>query len=199
MKKKTLIFIALPIIFIVILVALICLNKNEIKDTAEIQKIVADSNLELLLNLENFERENYSADKLLEVSMDFASQKNYMNETQEGELYEYVNQNELHDIIYALTGVTVEAPIQIENSLYVYDSENERYFLVPIEFAKYEITNINHIYKNDDTYTIECTAQKKQDGEVVEQKTFTTTFEKLPDSQYTQYQLQSQTVSQTVS
>ena len=196
MKKKTLIFIALPIIFIIILIALIMLNKNEIKDNAEIEKIVADSNLELLLNLENFERESYSTEKLLEVSMDFASQKNYMNETQDGELYEYVNKNELHNIIYALTGITVEAPIQIENSLYVYDSENERYFLVPIEFAKYEITNINHIYKNDNTYTIECTAQKKQDGEIVDQKTFTSIFEKTSDNQYANYQLQSQTVSQ---
>lgn len=192
MKKKTLIFIALPILFIILITALIMLNKNEIKDPAEIKKIVSNSNLELLLNLGDFSKENYSSEKLLEVAMNFASQKNYLSETTEGELYEYVNKDETHSIIYALTGITIEAPIEIEDSLYVYDSENERYFLVPVNLSKYELTSIEHIYKNDDTYTIECSAQKKEDGEIVDIKKFVTVFEYIADNSYTNYQLVSQ-------
>lgn len=192
MKKKTLIFIALPILFIIIITALILTNKNEIKDPTEIEKIVSDSNIELLLNFGNFDKENYSLEKLLEISMDFASKKNYLSETTEGEFFEYVNKDELHSIIYALTGITVEAPIEIEDALYVYDSENERYFLVPITLSKYELTNVEHIYKNDDIYTIECTAQKKEDSEIVDTKKFTTVFEYILDSSYTNYQLISQ-------
>lgn len=192
MKKKTLIFIALPILFIIIITALILTNKNEIKDPTEIEKIVSDSNIELLLNFGNFDKENYSLEKLLEISMDFASKKNYLSETTEGEFFEYVNKDELHSIIYALTGITVEAPIEIEDSLYVYDSENERYFLVPVNLAKYELVSIEHIYINDDTYTIECTAQRNEDGEIVDRKKFTTVFEYISDSSYTNYQLISQ-------
>lgn len=192
MKKKTLIFIALPILFIILIIALVKLNKNEIKDPAEIKKIVSDSNLELLLNLGDLDKENYSLEKLLEVAMNFASQKNYLSETTEGELYEYVNKDEIHNIIYALTGITIEAPIEIENSLYVYDSENERYFLVPVNLSKYELTNIEHIHKNDDTYTIESTAHKEEDGEIVDTQKFVTVFKQISNNSYTNYQLVSQ-------
>lgn len=196
MKKNVLIYLTIAIIVIGIISFIFILkSKNEIKDQNEITKIVTNSNLELILNLGNFNSEDYSEENLLQTAMMFAERNAYLNESNDENYFEYINYTELHDIIYELTGITVEAPIQIEDFYYRYDSENEYYYCVPLNFSTYELSNINHIYKNDDTYTIECTATKTEDGEIIEEKTVTTTFKYIENNFYSNYQIVSQNFS----
>lgn len=190
MKKNTIVYLAV-IVLLTAIISIFCFtkNKSQIKDTNEISEIVNNSNLELLLNLENFDEKNYSEEKLLIASMEYASKNGFMNETTEGMYIEYINKSELHDIIYELTNITVEAPIQIDDFYYVYDSENEYYYCVPISYPKYQITNINNIYQKDNIYTITCQAKKISDNEVIKEVSITTTLELIEDGFYTNYKI----------
>lgn len=198
MKKNILICLIVLIIIVILGVTFLLLNvKNELKSQDEKDKIVKDSNLEILLNLENFDTKNYSDEKLLEVSMLFAEKKGYLAESTEDFFIQYINQSELHDIINALTNISVEAPIQIEDFYYIYDSENEYYYIQPVNFPKYEISDINHVYKDDNKYTIECTAIMRLDNEIISKKNFITTLKLVENNSYTNYQIISQQIVQT--
>lgn len=190
MKKNTLIYlIALAVIAIILSAFFFFGGKNEIKDTNEITKIVTDSNLEILLNLGNFSSKEHSDEKILQTAMLIASEKGFMNESTTGDYFEYVTKSDLHEIIRELTGITVEAPIQIEDFYYQYDSENEYYYLRPSVPPLYEITNVNHVYLNNNIYTIESTATKTEDGQIISEDTITTKLKLIENSSYTNYQV----------
>ena len=192
MKKHTLIYIIVIFIIAIAISFTLTLGKNEIKDETKISQIVQDSNLEILLTLGNFERANYEISKLLETSMKISEKIGCMNENVENGYIQYVNADELHEIITQLTGIQMEAPIQIEDFYYVYDSENEYYYCVPIIISSYSIDSINHIYENNGTFTIESSISKKQDGEIVDAKTVTTTLKYVEENTYAKYQIISQ-------
>lgn len=197
MKKNTLIYLIALVLIVVLISIFFCFKrKTEIKDTNEISRIVSDSNLDIILNLENFDENNYTESSLLEVAMLIAERKGQMNETDDGIYVQYVYQSDLHELINSLTGITVEAPIQIEDFYYLYDSENEYYFCMFPAPLKYDISEINHIYKyDDDIFVVECTASKTSDGELIEELTITTTLKLIEDNSYTNYQVINQTVS----
>lgn len=195
MKKNILFYIITSVVIVLIIVGVIALkNKNEITNSNEILNIVRETNLETILNLGNFEKDNYSEKDLLMVAMKFAEENGYMNETSNGVYVEYVNKSDLHEIVYELTGISIEAPIQIEDFYYVYDSENEYYYNAGIEVTEYEITNINHIYKSDEFYTIECQATKTEDGEIIADNKIITKLKRNEEGFYVGYQVVKQEV-----
>ncbi len=195
MKKNVLIYVIASVAVVLIILGVVLLkNKNEITNSNEILNIVRETNLETILNLGNFEKNNYSEKDLLMVAMKFAEKNGYMNETKDGIYVEYVTKSDLHDIINELTGISIEAPIQIEDFYYVYDSENEYYYNAGVEITEYEISEIKHIYKNDEVYTIECIATKTEDGEIVANSEITTKLKKNEDNFYADYQVVKQEV-----
>lgn len=196
MKKNTLIYL-IALIIVVLIISLICFisNKNEITNQDEINKFVSESNLEILLDLANFNLTEYSDKNLLEVAMRLAEKNGHMNESVEGDYIQYVNQSTLHELIFELTNINIEAPIQIEDFYYVYDSENEYYYCIPLDFAKFEISKINHVYVTDNIYTVECVATKTEEDEIIEEKTITTKLKYMPNGSYTNYQILSQEIS----
>ena len=99
-----------------------------------------------------------------------------------------------YNIIYDLTNVIIEAPIQIEDFQYRYDSENEYYYCVPVAIPTYQIKNINHVYQGDNNYIFECSATKTEDGQIIEEKTFTTEIKHIDNSSYANYQLMKQKI-----
>lgn len=196
MKKNTLIYLIIGFILIVLIASLmLSQNKNEIKDQSIINKIITDSNLELLINLGNFSNNNYSEEKILEVAMLYAENNGYLNETDETFYIQYINYLELHTLIKELTNITIEAPIQIEDFYYRYDSENEYYYSIGLEVPKYQISNINKVYKTDDNYIIEYTVTKTLDGEITEQKNVITELKQIKNSTYTNYQIIKQSLN----
>lgn len=195
MKKNVLFYVIASVAVVLIIIGVIFLkNKNEITNSNEILNIVRETNLETILNLGNFEKDNYSEKDLLVVAMKFAEKNGYLNETEDGIYVEYVTKSDLHDIINELTGISIEAPIQIEDFYYVYDSENEYYYNAGVEITEYEISEIKHIYKNDEFYTIECTATKTEDGEIVANNEITTKLKKNADNFYVDYQVVKQEI-----
>ena len=166
MKKIIIPIIALCLISIMLLVfQLISFTKN-VTSTSEIEVIRQDSNLDILINLGNFSKENYSEEKLLDISMQYADKLNLMNEISNGDTYlQYVTKDDLHKIILELTGLSIEAPIEIEDFYYLYDSENEYYYYIGVSPAYYTVSNINSVKRNKNTYFINCSIQKIEDGE----------------------------------
>lgn len=195
MKKSVLVLGSITIILAIFISLFFLLgNKNELSNQEEISTIVNNSNLELLLNLGEFEKNKYDESKLLEVAMLFAEKNGHMNETTEGTYVQYVNQSDLHELILELTGTTIEAPIQIEDFYYLYDGENEYYYCVPTTFTQYKLESVNHVYEKDNIYTIETTASKILEGEAVSKNTITTQLKIIENGLYTNYQVLSQKV-----
>lgn len=190
MKKNVLFYIAISVIVVLAIISIILLRyKNEITDSNEVLKIVSETNLESIIDLGNFEKNSYSEKDLLAVAMKFAEKNGYMNESSDGVYVEYVNKSDLHEIISELTGIVIDAPIQIEDFYYIYDSENEYYYNAGMEIPEYEISKIEHVYKDDDSYTIECSAIKMEDGEVIADDKIVTELKKNVDSSYANYQV----------
>ncbi len=195
MKKNVLFYIAISVIVVLVIISIILLRyKNEITDSNEVLKIVSETNLESIIDLGNFEKNSYSEKDLLAVAMKFAEKNGYMNENSDGVYVEYVNKSDLHEIISELTGVAIDAPIQIEDFYYIYDSENEYYYNAGMEIPEYEISKVEHVYKDDDAYTIECSVIKMEDGEIIADNKIVTELKKNVDSSYANYQVIKQEV-----
>lgn len=195
MKKNVLFYIAISVIVVLVVISIILLRyKNEITDSNEVLKIVSETNLESIIDLGNFEKNSYSEKDLLAVAMKFAEKNGYMNENSDGVYVEYVNKSDLHEIISELTGIAIDAPIQIEDFYYIYDSENEYYYNAGMEIPEYEISKVEHVYKDDDGYTIECSAIKMEDGEIIADNKIVTELKKNVDSSYANYQVIKQEV-----
>lgn len=147
MKNKRLITIITSVIFVIVIVT-ICLSNmgSAIKDEAKISEFKNSSHLDILVNLGNYSSSEYSDSRLLDVSMQLAEKLGLMDEnTDEDNYVQYVSENDLHTIIYELTGHTVEAPIEIEDFYYLYDSENEYYYYRPATPSYYSIKEINSL------------------------------------------------------
>ncbi len=185
----------LPIITLILIIFFISIflfiSPQKITSNSEIEVIKQDSNLDILVNLGEFSKENYSESNLLDVSMQYAMKLNLMNDTTtDGRYIQYVSKEDLHSIIFELTGITVEAPITIEDFYYLYDSENEYYYYIGSSPSYFFVSNINSVKKLHDKYFIECEVQKNEDGEIVETKKLNIILIHNKDASLINYQIE---------
>lgn len=165
-KKNAIIFTSIVLIILIALMFILN-NGNTIKDKSIINEFKDESNLDILINLGNFSESQYSDEKLLEVSMQLAEKLGLLNEySDENNYIQYVTKDELHSIILELTGFTIEAPIEIEDFYYLYDSENEYYYYRPSTPSYFSIEEIKSIKKNGYNYDVLCSISKKEDLDV---------------------------------
>lgn len=165
-KKIAIIVSAVAVVFFIALILILSLAKN-IKNAADIITIREDSNLDIIVNLGTFSHDNYDEQKLLDVSMQIAEKLGMLDEyTDEDNYIQYVPKNDLHLIIYELTGLTIEAPIEIEDFYYLYDSENEYYYYRPATPSYFKVETINSIKEKNSTYKISCSLKKEVDFEI---------------------------------
>ena len=191
MKKFLLPVISLILIIIIVIVLLFSNTTKEITSTAEIEVIKQDSNLNLLVNLGNFSKENYSESKLLDVAMQYASHLNLMNELNNENTYlQYVNKDDLHNLIFELTALQIEAPIEIDDFYYLYDSENSYYYYLGVPPVYYEISKINKIERNNNKYFINCSIKKSEDGEITTIDNVLITLNFLAENNIIKYQVE---------
>ena len=191
MKKFLLPVISLILIIIIVIVLLFSNTTKEITSTAEIEVIKQDSNLNLLVNLGNFSKENYSESKLLDVAMQYASHLNLMNELNNENTYlQYVNKDDLHNLIFELTALQIEAPIEIDDFYYLYDSENSYYYYLGVSPVYYEISKINKIERNNNKYFINCSIKKSEDGEITTIDNVLITLNFLAENNIIKYQVE---------
>lgn len=192
MKKLILPVVALFLILIIIFFFSLASSTKTITSSTEIEVIKQDSNLDILVNLGNFSKENYSEEKLLDISMQYAAKLNLMNEITNDDTYlQYVNKDDLHNLIFELTGLLVEAPIEIEDFYYLYDSENEYYYYIGVSPAYYSISNINSMKRSGNTYFIDCSIQKIEDGEKTTSDNVSVTLIRNTNNSIITYQVES--------
>lgn len=167
MPKKNAIIAISTILVIFIAIIFTLNNGNTIKDETAINNLKNEANLDILINLGNYSITNHSDEKLLDVSMQIASKLGLLNEyIDENNYIQYVTRDELHLIIFELTGLTIEAPIEIEDFYYLYDSENEYYYYRPSTPSYFSINKIHSLKKNGINYEVMCSISKSEDLDV---------------------------------
>lgn len=194
MKKFILPLISLILIIIIMIITIFSITSypKKITSNTEIEVIKQDSNLDILINLGNFSKNNYQENKLLDISMQCAAKLNLMNETNVDDAYlQYVQKDDLHKLIFELTGLNIEAPIEIEDFYYLYDSENEYYYYIGASPNYYTVSNINSIKRKGNTYFIDCSIQKIDDGEKSIINNVSVTLTRNSENSFATYQVES--------
>ena len=137
----------------------------EVTDNEKIEKIKNDSYLNILLQIKTFDSLNISYEPLLEAAMRIAGELDLYETPDSGTYVEYVPRNVVHELIYELSGIRINEPIIIEDFYYLYNQENDYYYIVPIGSDWLELKEISSIQytSNSDQYIIKCSAENLSD------------------------------------
>lgn len=167
MNKKHLIIGVTLILLVALLLFILLSTRSNISDIEKQLELKEAFDLDIVVNLENYTDAEYDEENLLDVAMQLATKRGLLSEYDDETTYiQYVPKDDIHLIINELTGITVEAPIEIEDSYYLYDSENEYYYCWPSTLYYYNIGNILSVTKNGDTYEFVCNLEKNIDSEI---------------------------------
>ena len=126
MNKKHLMIGITLVLFVALFLFFLLSNHSNINDIEKQLELKEAFDLDIIVNLKNYTITEYDDEKLLDVAMQLAAKKGLISEYDDESTYiQYVPKDDVHLIINELTGITVETPIEIEDSYYLYDSENE--------------------------------------------------------------------------
>lgn len=188
MKKNVIIAIA-AIIVVAVIIAVVSLCGNKLTDE-EILDLKDSAKLDIIVNLGDYTSSNYDDSKLLDVAMQLANALGMVNTYSDDETYiEYVSREDLHTLINEFTGLTIEAPIEIEDFYYLYDSENDYYYYRPSTPSYYSVSTINSIKEDNGSYTISCTATKTEDTESSTHDNVQISLTSMPKNKYFMYKI----------
>lgn len=137
----------------------------QITDSEKIEKLKADSYLNILLQIKTFDSLNISYEPLLEAAMRIAGELNLYQTPENGTYVEYVPRSIVHELIYELSGIRIDKPIIIEDFYYLYDQVNDYYYIVPIGSDWFELKEIHSIHYTSelDQYVFKCSAENLTD------------------------------------
>lgn len=166
-------------------------NGVKITDEAEINSLVADSFLDILIQIKSFDEINVNSKEILEAAMRIARECNLIKDTSNNMYIEYVEEDDLHNIIYELTGIEVTEPISFEDFYYMYDSENKYYYVVPTGIDWIHFKDIKNVEKSQsqNIYQITCSANFVFESEEFLYEDFIVTLKYVPNNTYVKYQL----------
>lgn len=188
MKKKTLILAGVLAIIVAIILFVLLSSNTNIKDEQMQNTLKDELDLDIVINLGKYSSEEYDESKLLDVAMQLATKKGLLQEYNDENIYfEYVPKDDLHSIILDLTGITVEAPIEIEDFYYLYDSENEYYYYRPSTPSYYQINQINSLKETKNGYEINCSIVKNIDTEVLKVEDVSIELTSKPENSIIKY------------
>ena len=191
MKKNVLPLITLIIIILLTYFLLFLDISKEVTSQTEIDIIREDANLDILVNLGNFTKENYSEGKLLDISMQCSRKIGLIKEINERFFYiEYVNKEDIHKLINELTGILVDEPIEIEDFYYLYNEEEDYYYYVGSSPTNYNISEIKNVLRNENNYTIKCSIEKNEDGEITKKDDVVIKIKYVPENSIIKYQVE---------
>lgn len=192
--------IALIILILLGFICYILLNPNVekmpyeiIEDKNEISKIVTDSFLDILIEAKNYNDKEINYEDMLEATMRISRELNLFKElSTDTNFYEYVPENTIHSMISELTGKKVTSPIKIEDFYYLYNEENNYYYVVPVGTDWIHIENVKEVKKteNGKYYTITCSTSFSEDGlSFYDSGDVKVTLKHCPENKYIRYQL----------
>ena len=132
------------------------LKPSEMLSELESSKISNESYLDILVDMVEYEKDDVENYKLLEVAMRIARELDLVKSKTEPVYLEYVPKETVHKIIEELTGIKVTEPIREEDFYYLYDDENDYYYIVPIGTDWIHCGKIYAAIKQGNSYVIEC-------------------------------------------
>jgi hypothetical protein len=110
----------------------------------------------------------------------------------DGVYLEYVPKDVVHEIIFELSGIRIKDPIIIDDFYYLYDSDYDYYYVVPIGASWMEIDDIKSIsYSKSDAYIIKCACSigTEDYGIKTSFPNMEVTLKYKPSNKYVKYQL----------
>ena len=133
-----------------------------VKELSEMEtsKLSNEAYLDILVNIKNFNKEKFDNEKILEAAMRIARELELVKYVETPVYVEYVPRETVHKIIEELTGVKPEQAIEIEDFYYMYDRENDYYYIVPIGTDWIHIGNLKNAFEKGNTYEVNCTAEE---------------------------------------
>ena len=191
MNKKHLIIGVTLVLFVALLLFVLLSNRSSINDIEKQLELKEAFELDTIVNLKNYTNIEYDEENLLDVAMQLAAKRGLLSEYEDETTYiQYVPKDDIHLIINELTGITVEAPIEIEDAYYLYDSENEYYYCWPSTLYYYNIGNIISVAKNSDTYEFVCTLEKNIDSEIEKIENVMIRVTEMPENTVIKYRIE---------
>lgn len=198
MKDKKLLIVVVGIILMIGIIVTVIFNFKEVKLTQEeIDKLVEDSYLNILVEIENYDPNNYDKEKLLDAGMRIANKLELAKmPTDEQSNWQYVLHNDMVKILSELTGIQMNKPIIIEEYKYYYpyNEEKQCYEIIPMGTDWVGIGEIKSVTKKGNTYYIECSADNIPENIYVDSVKLQ--LEYMPQNEFVKYQIKSITSTQ---
>lgn len=191
MKKRIIAYGAILLAIIVVILLITFSGSTTVNNELDLSTIKETFDLDLLVNLGNFDTKNYDESKLLDVAMQLAEKNNLLYEfSDETTFIQYVSREDLHSIIKDFTGITLESPIEIEDFYYLYDSENDYYFYRPASPSYFKVKEITSTKVNGDAYSIKCFITEDIANENVESEDVTLSITSMPNNNWIKYRVE---------
>ena len=182
---------AILLVIIVVILLITLSGSTAVNNDVDLATIKDTFDLDLLVNLGNFDSKNYDESKLLDVAMQLAEKNNLMNDfSDETTFIQYVSREDLHSIIKDFAGITLESPIEIEDFYYLYDSENDYYFYRPASPSYFKVKEITSTKVSNDTYTIKCFIAEDIANESIESEDATLSIISMPNNNWIKYRVE---------
>lgn len=164
---------------------------TKITNESEIQKIIDESYLDILVQIKNYNNTTDHSKEILEAAMRIARENNLVKEISNNIYIEYVDEKDIHQIIFELTGKEVQNPLEFEDFYYLYNAENKYYYIIPIGTDWIHYKEIKNVEKNqtENTYQIKCDANLLYETEEIIYEELILTLKYIPNNTYAKYQL----------
>lgn len=164
-----------------------------VTDKEQISDIVTDSFLDILIEIKNYNSSEINYEDMLKATMRISRELNLLQVmSTDNNFYEYVPQNTIHSMITELTDKKVSKPINIEDFYYLYNEENQYYYVVPVGTDWIHINEIKEVrnINNGEYFVITCSTCVSDDGiSSYDSGDITATLKYCPKNKYIRYQL----------
>lgn len=194
MSRKIMI---LAVVLTLLAVSIIVVKKESSSTNTKQMKtnLINEYDLDILAQLGNYNAIEYDDKKLLEVAMKIAEKRNILEKhSGDDASYMFVPKEDLHNLIFELTGIMYEAPITCEEN-YLYDSENEYYYCKNLIDSNVNIVNINSFSENAKKLNIKCLVERLSgdsaysESSILENQELLINLTKNPDNSLIKYTL----------
>lgn len=191
MKKRMIAYGAILLVIILVILLITFSGSTTVNNEVDLATIKETFDLDLLVNLGNFDAKTYDESKLLDVAMQLAEKNNLLYEfSDETTFIQYVSREDLHSIIKDFTGIVLESPIEIEDFYYLYDSENDYYFYRPASPSYFKVKEITSTKVNGEDYSIKCFIAEDIADESAEAEDVTLSITTMPNNNWIKYRVE---------
>lgn len=192
MKKR---IVLLVIIAIILALGAWYIISQKYKETnvvqleeSEITKLMEESYLDILVNMQEYSKNNIDEQKLLEAGMRIAGNLELVKQSGK---FQCVDKEDVHKIMSQLIGKKIDKPIVIEQFYYTYNRTSEVYNIIPMGTDWIHLDNVKSAKKIGNIYYIECSAKNIFEPYVDYIDNITLELKYMPNNDLVKYQINS--------